>query len=224
MSRRSCPHHQLQRQQAYTLSFFSRPGGKESNVRQKGLGSDQRGCRRCSFIHYRVPLLLPESGSLPEKRTKSYEGKRFLRQALVPHRFLLKFQRHGSPPLRPSSRERSRQPQRLGGTGPRLSPLPPHPAQPRHRSAARALARARHLRGPAAALPAPAPPAQSRRGRLSLRADLAGRMRGDERRKGGAARGAGLTQHQVPGSRRALATCPAAPRGRKARGGRGPLG
>lgn len=121
---------------------------------------------------------------------------------------------------RPAARKAgsSRWPQRLGGTGPRLSLLPPPPAQPRLRSAARALARARHLRGPAAARPAPAPPARSRPGRLSLRAGLAGGMRGEERRKGGAARGAGLTQHQVPGSRRALATCPAAPRGRRAEG------
>lgn len=111
------------------------------------------------------------------------------------------------------------------GRGSRFFPRRP-PAQPRLRSAARALARARHLRGPAAARPAPAPPARSRPGRLSLRAGLAGGMRGEERRKGGAARGAGLTQHQVPGSRRALATCPAAPRGRKAgeeaRAARGP--
>lgn len=122
--------------------------GLGSDVR---LGSHQRGCCRCGFIHYRVPLLLPESGSLPEREDKK------LRREEIPQT-----ESHRSAARAPRRTEYAQK----GSRSPPLSsqvPAARQPAPPPVRPGAQPLAAEARRDGAAAlasspaARPAPAP-------------------------------------------------------------------
>lgn len=78
LSRRSCLHHQLQPPQVYTLSFFSRPDDKETNIKQSWAPTNEDAAGAFSFS-VRILYYYREAAPSLQNKTKRDEGMLFLK-------------------------------------------------------------------------------------------------------------------------------------------------